>query len=290
MPRLYSDPIQMRVVMIRDEASGDDAEALARLFEDPGLGDEDSAAARLQTILEATERRLIKGLHTGLPFSDRGFRGDRARGGSGLRDPWEPSRNQVGHFLTAVRLAFRLETVAEPVLGRPMRAWLGADPALSDEQVGKRLTVGHELSMDPGWFRGALFGGLAGAAIPLVLGLQGRPAAFAIPVGSAFGGLSGALAQQFLGFRRQYQRATAGDEAAFDRALAAAGPGPVLDLDAAEDALRPLFDRIDVDSCGNSYQDLRLSLLGWWLGEAIRRGPLQHAREVAGWIRVHLKE
>ncbi len=170
-----------------------------------------------------------------------------------------------------------------------MRAWLGADPALSDEQVGKRLTVGHELSTDPGWFRGALFGGLAGAAIPLVLGLPGRTAAIAIPVGSALGGLSGALAQQFLGFRRQYQRAADADEAAFDRALAAAGAGPMLNLDAVEDALRPLFDRIDVNSCGNSYQDLRLSLLGWWLGDAVRRGLLRHGTQIAVWIRAHLK-
>ena len=280
---------QARILAIRDEAGGDDAEALARLFEDPAFSDDGAAAARLRTVLESTERRLIKGLHTGLPFSDRGFRGDRLRGGAGLRDPWASSRNQVGHFLTAVGLAFRPETVAEPVLGLPMRTWLGADPGLSDERVCKRLTVGHELSPDPGAIRGALIGALAGAAVPWACGVQGRAAAFAVPVGSAIGGLSGALAQQFLGFRRQYRRATAEDEQVFDQALAASGPGPVLRLDAAEAAMRPLLEKIDVDSRGNSHQDLRLSLLGWWLGEAVRRGSFQHGDEIAAWIRTHLQ-
>src|SRR5262249_14022953 len=159
-------------------------------------------------------------------------------GGSGLRDPWEPSRNQVGHFLTAVGLAIRPEKVAELVLGWPMRAWLGADPALPDEQVGRRLTVGHELAADPGVIGGALVGGLAGAWVPSAIGVRGRAAAL---VGAAVGCLSGALAQQFLGFRAQYQRATGEDLEAFDSALAALGPGPSLDLDSAESALRPLF-------------------------------------------------
>lgn len=286
MIQRFSDPTQARIVAIRDEANHDDAEALARLFEDPAFPDDGSAAARLRTVLDATERRSIKGLHTGLPFSDEGFRGDRTRGGSGLRDPWEPSRNQVGHFLTAVGLAFRPEKVAEPVLGRPMRAWLGADPSHSDEQVGKRLTVGHEFATDPGMIGGALVGGLAGAWVPSALGVRGRAAAL---VGAAVGGVAGALAQQFLGFRRQYHRATDEDMDAFDSALDAMGPGPSLDLDAAEAALQPLFEKIDVHSRGNSYQDLRLSLLGWWLGVAVRRGVITHGEEIAAWVRAHLK-
>jgi hypothetical protein len=290
MTRLFSDTTRARVKAIRHEANGNDAEALARLFEDAALRErtDGSATAQLGTILEATERRLIKGLHTAVPFRDHGFRGDRTRGGEGLRDPWEPSRNQVGHFLTAVGLAFRPEKVAEPVFGLPMRTWLGADPALVDEQVGKRLTVGHELSPDPGVLRGALAGALAGAVVPVVCGLRGRGAALAIPVGSTLGALAGALAEQFLGFRRQYQRATDADERVFDRALAALGRGPVLDPDAAEAALRPLLDRIDVDARGNSYQDLRLSLLGWWLGDAIRRGTITRGDQVAAWIRAYL--
>jgi hypothetical protein len=278
-----------RVAAARRDAGGDDAEALARLFEDPRRPGDGPAAARMRAILVATERRWIRGLQTGVPFGDAGFRGDREPGGRGLRDPWAPSRNQVGHFLTAVGLAFRPETVAAPVLGVPMRALLGAPAWLSDERVAMRLTVGHELAADLGVRAGALLGALAGAAAPLALGLRGRAAAVGVPAVAAVGGLAGALAQQFLGFRRQFHRATAADERAFERALAAAGPGPRLDLDAIERALRPLFDRIDVHARGNSHQDLRLSLLGWWLGDAIRRGTLTRSDEVAAWLRAHLK-
>lgn len=288
---MFFSDIRARVVAIRREAGEDDAEALARLFEDPAIGDgnDQSAVGRLRIILGATERPGIKGLHTGLPFLDVGFRGDRRRGGAGLRDPWPPSGNQVGHFLTAVGLAFHPAKVAEPVFGLPMRGWLGADPGMSDERVGRRLTVGHELSPDPGVLRGVVVGALAGAAVPLAAGLRGRTAVLAVPVGSALGGLAGALAEQFLGFRRQYHRATDASERQFERALAALGPGPVLDLDAAETALRPLLDQVDVDAPGNSYQDLRLSLLGWWLGRAIRRGTFRRGDEVAAWVRTHLK-
>lgn len=283
------DARRARVVAIREESGGDDAEALARLFEDPAFPDDGTADARMRTVLDATEKPWIKGLQTGLPFSDEGFRGDRSRGGAGFRDPWEHSRNQVGHFLTAVGLAFRPGIVAEPVLGRPLRDWLGADPSVPDDRVGKRLTVGHELFPDPGVFEGALIGGLAGALVPMVLGLRGRAAAVGVPAGSAIGGLAGVLAQQFLGFRRQYRRATEDDERAFDAALAAAGPGPSLDLAAVEDAIRPLLDRVNVDSWGNSHQDMRLSLLGWWLGDAVRRGAMARGADVAAWVRAHLR-
>jgi hypothetical protein len=60
-------------------------------------------------------------------------------------------------------------------------------------------------------------------------------------------------------------------------------------IGAAEAALRPLVGRIDVDSRGNSHQDLRLSLLGWWPGEAVRRGSVTGGPEVAAWIRAHLR-
>src|SRR3954471_4386450 len=90
---LFPDRNRGRIVAIRAEAGFDDAEALARLFEDGGLRDDGTLPGRLRAILDATERRTIKGLQTGLPFLDVGFRGDRGRGGLGLRDPWPISRN-----------------------------------------------------------------------------------------------------------------------------------------------------------------------------------------------------
>jgi hypothetical protein len=289
MTVLFPDHDQARIMAIRDEAGRDDAEALARLFEDGALRDDGTPANRLRTLLAATERLGIRGLQTALPFGDSGFRGDRAPRGAGFRDPWPSSRNQVGHFLTAVGLAFRPAIVSDPIAGVPLRTWLGADRSLSDEQVGKRLTIGHEFGPDPGLVLGGLTGALIGGAIAPLLGARGMVAAFGVAAGAIVGAVAGAAAQQLLGFRVQLSRATADDEAAFDRALAALGVGGILDLAAAEAELGPLFLKIDVDSRGNSDQDLRLSLLGWSLGAAIRDGIMGSGPEVASWVRTHLK-
>lgn len=289
MTVLFPDHDQARIMAIRAEAGFDDAEALARLFEDDLLRDDGTPARRLQTILAATERWMIRGLQTALPFLDRGFRGDRERHGAGFRDPWPASRNQVGHFLTAVGLGFRPALVSEPVAGLPLRTWLGADRSLSDERVARRLIIGHELGPDPGLLRGGLAGALIGGAIAPLLGARGRAAPFGIALGAVVGVVAGAAAQQLLGFRAQLSRATSGDEATFDRAVAALGVGSTPDLAAAEVVLGPLFRKIDADSRGNSDQDLRLSLLGWSLGLAIRGGTLDSGSEVAGWVRTNLK-
>jgi hypothetical protein len=53
--------------------------------------------------------------------------------------------------------------------------------------------------------------------------------------------------------------------------------------------LAPLFRKIDVNSRGNSDQDLRLSLLGWSLGVAIREGVMVSGSDVASWVRTNLK-
>jgi hypothetical protein len=289
MASLFPDHNQARIMRIRAEAGLDDAEALARLFEDGSLRDDGTLPGRLRAILDATERRTIRGLHTGLPFLDAGFRGDRACGGAGFRDPWPSSRNQVGHFLTAVGLAFRPAVVSVPIFGVPLRIWLGADRSLPDETVGKRLTVGHELAPDPGVLRGALLVGVAAAAIAPMLGMRGWSAILGVAAGVVVGALVGAAAEQLLGFRAQLRRATADDEATFDRALSALGNATAIDLAAAEAELVPLFRKIDVDSRGNSFQDMRLSLLGWSLGVAIREGTLAGGSEVAAWVRTTLK-
>ncbi len=91
-----------------------DLEALALLFEDDGIVDDGTVPGRLRAILQATERKTIPGLQTALSFGDSGFAGDRRLDGAGFRDPWPASRNQVGHFLTAVGLQFAPEIVARP--------------------------------------------------------------------------------------------------------------------------------------------------------------------------------
>jgi hypothetical protein len=284
---------QSRMVAIRSEVEGNDAEALARFFDDGGIGGGESAAGRLGAVLAATERGVIPGLHTGLPFRDVGFRGEPTRGGPGLRDPWPNtgSVNQVGHFLTAVGLGFRPEKMGQPILGLPMRLWLGAGKGLSDEQVALRLTIGHELAGDPGLALGALTGSVLSLplAMLVVLAVGSGPVAW-LGLLPAFAGLAcGAAAEQLLGFRRQFRRAGAREETAFLQAATALGPGPTLDLDAAEFALKPILERIDINQQGNSYQDLRLSLLGWWLGQAVRSGKLSERAEVATWLRLNLQ-
>jgi hypothetical protein len=293
MGTLFATPDQVRIVAIRRDAGLNDAEALARFFEDPQLSGGPDTASRLAAVLAATERGAIPGLHTGLPFRDLGFRGEATRGGPGLRDPWPNtgSVNQVGHFLTAVGLGFRPELVGRPILGRTMRRWVGAPHALTDQQVALRLTIGHELAGDPGLVLGALAGAVLIMPMSTIMVLElGRGLAAGLGILPALVGLAaGAAAEQLLGFRRQFRRAGPSDEAAFLHAAEALGPGPKLDLDAAEQALQPILGRIDVNQPGNSYQDLRLSLLGWWLGQSVRSAKLAASRDVASWVRINIQ-
>jgi hypothetical protein len=188
-----------RIRRIREEAVGDDAEALARVFEDARIRDDGTLAGRIRAVLAATEHRWVPGVHTPLDvpglyevkgFGDDGFRPE-------LRDPWPGSRDQVGHFLTALALALRPELVRARRFGVRARDWAGAPKGMSDEEVGLRLIIGHEKEPDPGRFD------------PLML----------------------------LKVRRQFASATGADVAAFRRALAVQGPGVGLDLATASEHL-----------------------------------------------------
>ena len=293
MPNLKLTSNQARMLALRAECGFNDAEALARSFSDGALSGGPTAMDRLRVVLAATERSVIPGLHTALAFRDAGFWGDPRPGGPGLRDPWPKtgSVNQVGHFLTAVRLGFQPELVSRPLLGPSMRFWIGAAHALSDEQVALRLTIGHELARDPGLWKGAgcggLFAGILAWPVTDRLGPSGQLGAVALA--GCLGMVAGAALEHLLGFRRQFGRAGQPEELAFLRAAVALGEGPSMDLDAAERELRPILDRIDVTQSGNSYQDLRLSLLGWWLGQAIRQGRFEDRHEVANWLRLNLQ-
>src|SRR5262249_10667533 len=84
-----------------------DLEFLAQLFEDPSISDAGTGNLlqnRLPTILAASTDGSnngvthFAGIYTGC--QDRGFR-------DAFKDPWPSSRNQVGHFTTAVDMGFR---------------------------------------------------------------------------------------------------------------------------------------------------------------------------------------
>lgn len=123
-----------RILVIRDEAPTA-VEAFARMFTDASLADDGTVRGRLHTLLAATEHRFVPGLHTGLTLGMTGFRAE-------FEDPWPTSTDQVGHFLTAVRLTVDPQFLSNPVF--PLL--LGG---LGQPDLPLRLMIGHEKMADP---------------------------------------------------------------------------------------------------------------------------------------------
>lgn len=125
---------RVRIVAIRDGAPTA-VEALARMFTDEQIEDDGTVGGRLRAILLATEHKFVMGLHTGAKIGVTGFRQE-------FEDPWKGSTDQVGHFLTAVRLAFDPRFLVNPVFPLVLGGWGHRDRAL-------RLMIGHEKAPDP---------------------------------------------------------------------------------------------------------------------------------------------
>lgn len=123
-----------RLIQIRD-AAPTAVEALARMVADEQLQDNGTVPGRVWAILQATQHRLVPGLHTGLVIGLTGFRPE-------YEDPWKSSADQVGHFLTAVRLTFAPRFLANPIF--PLL--LGS---FGDKDLPLRLMIGHEKWADP---------------------------------------------------------------------------------------------------------------------------------------------
>lgn len=226
-----------------------DAEALVSLFSDTSIPDDGTVAGRLRAILKGTEKVGVPGLQTGVEFHDTGFN-------KRFKDPWPKSDNQVGHFLTAVGLSFNPGKVSESFFGRSLRDWIGAPELMLDDEVARRLIIGHEKSSDPG--KGTAIGGW------LIAGVLGAATA-----------VLGA-------FREQFAACTAADVAACLQAEKALGTAPVLAVTAAEEALRGI--QIVSTQNGNSFQDLILSLYGYRLGQDISNGKFANRAAVASWL------
>jgi len=127
-------------------------ELLARLFEDDHIDEyslipgpnrkgfkPSEASKRLTTILSASRNKPgqhFAGIFTG--WSDLGFKAD-------FKDPHPHSRNQCGHFMTAVHLSF-----APAILYRASALThlhdLGSSSA--NRRAARRLAVGHEFVTD----------------------------------------------------------------------------------------------------------------------------------------------
>ena len=129
--------------------------------------------------------------------------------------------------------------ISGPIAGLPLRTWLGADRTLSDEQVAKRLTIGHEFGPDPGLFLGGLSGALIGGAIAPLMGVKGLAEVVGVALGVFVVALAGAAAQQLHGFRASFPARRPTTRRPSIAPLKALGIGPRLDIDAAEVALRP---------------------------------------------------
>jgi len=124
-----------RIEEIR-KAAPTDVEALARLFTDPKIDDGGTLVGRVNAIFEATEHEWIPALQTGVEFGQTGFRKE-------YLDPWPSSENQVGHFLTAVRMAFDPGVVTGNLM------LLAILDAWTDSEMPLRLIIGHEKEPDP---------------------------------------------------------------------------------------------------------------------------------------------
>jgi hypothetical protein len=282
-----------RRIEARKATSPSDLESLAMLFEDDEIVDDGTVTGRLQSILSVTEHLVVPGLQTGIDFEDTGFRGDQNPGGAGFRDPHPSSRNQVGHFLTAVSMEFRPEVVSRqlPYFGS-VRSMVGAPPAMSDADVALRLTIGHEKAPDPnGGLEVLMNVAFSGIVERLSSGPEGETDEQRDErVGQAMVRETQRQVNAIIAaFRRQFQATTDADVAAWNEALAGLGTAETLNTGALEGPTSPL-NRIAIDPAGkgNSRQDLRLSLVGWRLSQMLRQGEFANRAAVARWIRINL--
>jgi hypothetical protein len=115
--------------------SPDAVESLALCFTDSKIEDDGTIEGRVHAILDATEHGVVPGLQTGVEFGQKGFKPE-------FHDPWPSSSNQVGHFLTAVRLAFDPAFLDDVIMMALLGSWLDTDVPL-------RLIIGHEKVADP---------------------------------------------------------------------------------------------------------------------------------------------
>jgi hypothetical protein len=132
----------------------DYVELLAALFEDGQIADDNAAVPlvnRLRTILGASSNGANGGLTHFAGFlagwSDDGFR-------TAFKDRWPSSRNQCGHFLTAVHLGFDpmkgfAFANSQSSLGTFFGMTTSGVPAT--EGICCRMIVGHEQVGDDAW-------------------------------------------------------------------------------------------------------------------------------------------
>jgi RHS repeat-associated protein len=273
--------------IVRKALTGMDA--LIELFETDLLPEtqpsKTTAQVRLELVLEATNRRIElpggisidAGIHFKIDFCNYGlreeFRDDWLYLKYWHQNPWVS--NQIGHFLTAVRLGYDPSFLAAEsgLSARAARQWLGRPQGISSDEsldtTAKRLIVGHEKVADPE------------------------------PTGSE---KADALLT-FWNIPKQYEAAKARDVSAFDLAVMWDRAGRD---DLRDDHLRSILVSPNPEEwgSGNSLEDLRLSVKGWRLGRVVAgkdreilpgqfdtiatERMLNTRQEVADWLRTHV--
>ncbi len=186
-------------------------------------------------------------LHTGGwtrvgDFADTGFRAE-------LRDPHVASRNQVGHFLTAIHHA---------MTGVPGFVRMLIDGVLSDSArtFAMKVDIGHELAEDP--------------ELPCVNAQESL---------QAIDGWRKQYSLCRLGHIFAFESALKNMNDTADG---------VVDLEKLERDLEPLLGEIVETRLGNSRADMLLTLLGWKFGEMLMEGKLKTRKATAQWIERNL--
>jgi hypothetical protein len=214
--------------------------------------------------------------------------------------------SQIGHFLQAISLGYEPEVLAQPVGILPNNPSVRdvLDPGESNlRKIAIQLIVGHEASGDPGR-PGSRVVGPREAAARAEVGLSLSPdfplALVDIDVRPAIrAGIAVYTLQYWFGQHAEYV-------SAFEAAVSyvrSLGAGGEVDIDELTRILDPIITGLDIpyqgearareggSRVGNSIEDLRLSVLGFALGEAIRSGTFfADMNEAYRWIIRNVQE
>ena len=163
-----------------------------------------------------------------------------------------------------------------------------APAGMSDQDVALRLTIGHEKGPDPSAVEAFMNILTTGVIESWKDGPEGETEEERNKrIGDAVARETQRQVDEIIAaYRAQFRATTDEDIAAWNEALQALGTDQQLNLGAAEAPLSRIH--VDPTQRGNSRQDLRLSLVGWRLGQLIGSGGFADGHAVAAWIRQNL--
>ncbi|MCB1319267.1 MAG: hypothetical protein KDK34_03380 [Leptospiraceae bacterium] len=208
-----------------------------------------------QDLMNKTHRLLNASRNRFVPFLYMGQTAGDAGFAEQFRDPHPDSSNQVGHFLTALALGFRPEVEIDRVIFIASPPLAVALPSIRDVLGENRSTPLREI------------------AARLIVGHEKEPD-------------FDARNRNPFSFHIQYRAATTEEIRSFFQA------GDCMSLDpGCWNAVCTCLEEIPIDvrKSGNSIQDMRLSLVGFWLGEQIRQGAITESATAARVLRTFLQ-